>query len=213
MINLNILLDNIKSDISSKLPTHLNQKIEESIEDLKRNRVGESTLKLGDTLPNFALPNLQEEMIESKYLLKDSNYLIVSFYRGTWCPYCNMELNIFQKVLPQLKQKKANLVAISPQCSKSSKLTFAQNPFDFDILVDYNNKYAKSIGIAFELQKFMQPYYLELGINLPEQNGTDDYSLPIPATFVIDKKQTIVYSHVDADYSKRVDIDNLLNSL
>lgn len=213
MINLNILLRNLKSDLTKKIPPHINLKIEESIEDLRHQQIVKSSPQKGDTLLPFSIPNIEGKDVCLDSLLQNNEYVVISFYRGTWCPYCNLELKTFQKIRPQLQQKKATLVAISPQCYQKSKTVLDQNPFDFDICIDNNNLYAKSIGIAFELQTFIQPYYMQLGINLSEHNLNTDFSLPVPAVFVVDKNKTIVYSFIDVDYSKRVDIDELLNIL
>lgn len=213
MINLSNLLDNLKCQISAKLPEHVNKVLADSIEDLRLNKIGEPALQAGDTLPSFALPNTQGKVIGSETLLHENDRLIIAFFRGSWCPYCNLELKVLQRILPQLKSKKTALVAISPQIPEKNAEMSTEAPFGFDILSDLNNLYAKKLGIAFDLQDFVLPYYHQLGINLSEYNANDDNCLPIPAVFVIDKNRTILFSSIDVDYTKRVNIDELLNSL
>lgn len=213
MINLSNLLNNLKYQISAKLPEHINKALADSIDDLRLNKIGKSALQKGDTLPSFALSNTRGEIIESNAILKDNDRLIIAFFRGSWCPYCNLEMKALEKVLPQIKAKQTSLVAISPQVVEKNAEMSTETPFGFDILSDTDNKYAKELGIAFDLQDFVIPYYRQLGINLSEYNGNDDNSLPIPAIFVIDKNRTIIFSCIDVDYTKRVDIDELLNSL
>ena len=213
MINLSNLLNNLKYQISAKLPEHINKALADSIDDLRLNKIGESALQAGDTLPSFALRNTRGEIIEPDAILKDHDRLIIAFFRGNWCPYCNLEMKALEKVLPQIKAKRTALVAISPQVVEKNAEMSTETPFGFDILSDTDNKYAKELGIAFDLQDFVIPYYRQLGINLSEYNGNDDNSLPIPAVFVIDKNRTIIFSCIDVDYTKRVNIDELLNSL
>lgn len=213
MINLDILLDNLKLQLSAQLPDPINKAFEESIQDLKLRKVAESVYRNGDTLPSFALPDTRGEMVESDALLKENDHLIVAFFRGSWCPYCNLELKALQDILPEIKAKRAALVAISPQSIEKSATTLVDNPFGFDILSDNNNRYAKQLGIAFDVQDFVLLYYQQLGINLSEYNGNDENSLPVPAVFVIDRNKTITYSFINVDYTKRVDIKELLNSL
>ncbi|QIK55043.1 AhpC/TSA family protein [Dysgonomonas sp. HDW5B] len=213
MINLSNLLNNLKYQISAKLPEHINKALANSIDDLRLNKIGESALQTGDTLPSFALSNTRGEIIEADAILKDNDHLIIAFFRGSWCPYCNLEMKALEKVLPQIRAKQTSLVTISPQVVEKNAEMSTETLFGFDILSDTDNKYAKELGIAFDLQDFVIPYYRQLGINLSEYNGNDDNSLPIPAVFVIDKNRTIIFSCIDVDYTKRVNIDELLNSL
>lgn len=213
MINLNNLLHNLKLQLSAQLPDIINIAFEESIQDLKVQKIGESAHKSGDTLPSFSLPNTKGELINSDKLLLENDKLIIAFFRGGWCPYCNLELKAFQDVLSQITTKKTALVAISPQLIEKSVSMSTDSPFGFDILYDKDNTYAKELNIAFDLQASLLPYYQQLGIHLEEYNGNEENSLPIPAVFVIDKNKTVTFTFIDADYTERVNIEELLNSL
>lgn len=213
MINLNNLLDNLKLQITAKLPAHINKAFEDSIRDLKVNNIGESSSQNGDILPSFMLSNTKGQIIESDALLQENENLIIAFFRGSWCPYCNLELKALQNVLPEIRAKQTALVAITPQVIEKNAEMSTDTPFEFDILSDINNQYAKKLGIVFNLQDFVLPYYLQLEINLSEYNGNNENSLPIPAVFVIDKNKVIKFSSINADYTKRVNIEELLNSL
>lgn len=213
MINLNNLLHNLKLQLSAQLPDIINIAFEESIQDLKVQKIGESAHKRGDTLPSFSLPNTKGELINSDKLLLENDKLIIAFFRGGWCPYCNLELKAFQDVLSQITIKKTALVAISPQLIEKSVSMSTDSPFGFDILYDKDNTYAKELNIAFDLQASLLPYYQQLGIHLEEYNGNEENSLPIPAVFVIDKNKTITFTFIDVDYTERVNIEELLNNL
>ena len=213
MINLNNLLHNLKLQLSAQLPDTINIAFEESIQDLKVQKIGESAHKSGDTLPSLSLPNTKGELINSDKLLLENDKLIIAFFRGGWCPYCNLELKAFQDVLSQITTKKAALVAISPQLIEKSVSMSTDSPFGFDILYDKDNTYAKELNIAFDLQTSLLPYYQQLGIHLEEYNGNEENSLPIPAVFVIDKNKIVTFTFIDADYTERVNIEELLNNL
>lgn len=213
MINLNNLLHNLKLQLSAQLPDIINIAFEESIQDLKVQKIGESAHKSGDTLPSFSLPNTKGELINSDKLLLENDKLIIAFFRGIWCPYCNLELKAFQDVRSQITTKKAALVAVSPQLIEKSVSMSTDSPFGFDILYDKDNTYAKELNIAFDLQASLLPYYQQLGIHLEEYNGNEENSLPIPAVFVIDKNKIVTFTFIDADYTERVNIEELLNSL
>lgn len=213
MINLNNLLDNLKLQLSEQLPDHINKAFDDSIRDLYVSKIGESSFQKGDTLPAFSLSNINGEVIKSDTLLKGNEYLIIAFFRGSWCPYCSLELKALQDILPQIKARQAALVAISPQSAEKSADMWADSPFGFDILCDTNNQYAKELGIAFDVQEFVLQYYQQLGINLSEYNNNEENSLPVPAVFVIDRNRTVTFSFIDVDYTRRVNIDQLLNSL
>lgn len=116
-------------------------------------------------------------------------------------------------MLPLIKAKNTALVAISPQKVEKNASMSTGNPFGFDILSDIDDRYAKELNIAFGVQDFVLPYYQQLGIDLKEYNGNEEYSLPVPAVFVIDKNRTITFSFIDVDYTKRVNMEELINSL
>lgn len=213
MINLNNLLDNLKLQLSEQLPDSINKAFEDSIRDLQVNKIGESSFQKGDSLPAFSLSNIEGEVITSDILLESNEQLIIAFFRGSWCPYCNLELKALQGVLPQIKAKRAALVAIWPQSSDKSAAMLARTPLDFDILTDRDNQYAKELNIAFDVQDFVLHYYQQLGVNLSEYNDSNENTLPIPAVFVVDKNRTVTFSCIDADYTRRVDLEQLLNSL
>ena len=163
-------------------------------------------------MPEFLLPNVKNEIINSNEILKNGK-MIIAFYRGSWCPYCNLQLKTLQDYLTKIKDKKATLVAISPQSPDSSLTVVEKHNLTFEVLTDTDNLFAKQLGISFELQDFVLPYYQALGIDLMHFNKNNDNSLPVPAVFVIDQNGKIIYKFVDANYMNRIDIDELLQTL
>lgn len=210
-MDLALQIKQLNDDLSSKLPSEMLLAFEESINDLKKDYTG-PLFTVGDILPGFSLTNSNNQLINSDTLL-DNGKLIITFFRGSWCPYCNVQLKAFQDAIPQIKAKNATLIAISPQTYTFSNRLAEEHTLDFEILFDKNNEYAQKLGIVITLQDFVLSQYKALGIDLKSFNGINDYSLPIPATFVIENNGRILYTFNDVDYTKRADIQEIINKL
>ncbi len=154
--------------------------------------------------PNFTLPNATGQLVTLADILRRGP-VILNFYRGGWCPYCNLELRAYQQALPQIKAAGAELLAISPQDPDASLSTAEKNELAFEVLSDEGSKIANNYGIAFKLPDALQRLYTDLNHALPDANGTPDWQLPIPATFVIDQNQRIVLAYIDVDYRNRLE--------
>jgi peroxiredoxin len=139
--------------------------------------------------------------------------VVVSFYRGGWCPYCNLELRALQNALPEIKQLGAQLVAISPQTPDESLSTAEKNELEFAVLSDIGSATAKAYGIAFDLTEELRPIYSRLGHALPDKNGDDSWILPIPATYVIDKDGIVALAFVDVDYRNRLEPAEIVTAI
>lgn len=205
-------IEQFNNELATQVPQQVLEAFRKSIEDLQKKKIEEKSIKLGEIMPEFLLPNVKNEIINSNEILKNGK-MIIAFYRGSWCPYCNLELKILQDHLPKIKDKKATLVAISPQSPDNSLTVVEKHNLTFEVLTDTDNFFAKQFGISFELQDFVLPYYQALGIDLMHFNKNNDNSLPVPAVFVIDQNGKIIYKFVDANYMNRIDIDELLQTL
>jgi len=173
-------------------------------EKLVQSGVINNALKVGDKAPFFSLPNANNKSISSTELLQKGP-LVINFYRGGWCPYCNLELKAYQQILPEIKGLGAQLVAISPNLPDKSLSTVEKNSLDFYVLSDVGNKAAGDFGLVFTLDEELLPIYKQFGINISEDNGDDSYELPFPATYVLNSDGAIVLTFVDADYTKRLE--------
>ncbi|HBV15927.1 peroxiredoxin-like family protein [Chryseobacterium carnipullorum] len=205
-------IDELNHTLSSQLPIEVLQAFRKSIEELKTSNLEKSSLKVGDKMPEFSLPNTFGQMISSREILKKEK-MILTFYRGNWCPYCNLELRSLQENLSLIKNKNSFLVAVSPQTLHYSKTTVEENELGFDVLTDAGNAFAKKLGIVFQLPDFLLPYYESLGIDLTEFNGNEDNMLPIPAVFVVDRNGYIIFRFLDVNYMNRLDIEELIKVL
>jgi peroxiredoxin len=139
--------------------------------------------------------------------------LVISFYRGVWCPYCNMELQALEAALPAFQEHGASLVAISPQIRANSRKSQRENNLSFPILSDTGNDVAAAFGLRFTLPDYLVELYKGFGNNLPVINGDDSWTLPMPGRFVIGQDGVILYAEVNPDYTLRPDPVELLPAL
>jgi peroxiredoxin len=139
--------------------------------------------------------------------------LIVVFYRGGWCPYCNLELRAWQGMLADVKAKGAQMVAISPQTPDNSLNTQQKNELAFEVLSDSELLASNSFGIAFDLSPELVALYSSVGHDLPKTNGNGRWTLPVPATYVIGTDGVIQFAHLDVDYRNRAEPSDILASI
>ena len=212
MNNLANQIENFNRELAKQVPQEVLEAFGKSIADLKTKSIEQNSIKVGEIMPDFSLLNAKIETINSNEILKQGK-MIVAFYRGSWCPYCNLELKALQDNLSKFQDKKTTLVAISPQSPDNSLTIIEKQNLTFEILSDTDNKFAKKLGIVFELQDFVLPYYAALGIDLVAFNKNKENNLPVPAVFVVDTNGKILYKFVDTNYMNRIDIDELINQL
>jgi peroxiredoxin len=202
----------MKAASASKVPPEVAKIMSEATEKLKKSHIAENTLKVGQSMPSFSLPDFKGKKVSLKESLKNGP-VIISFYRGSWCPYCNAQLNSFQQHLADFKQKGATLIAISPEKPDLTAVAAENKKLEFPILTDKDNKFAKKIGLVFGVPAELKAVYKKFGIDLEESQGNSDWNLPMPATYVVSKKGKIIYAFVDADYTLRATAEDVLNAL
>jgi len=177
-----------------------------------RDGLAKSALKTGDRAPAIVLGNARGDTVDVGALLKKGP-VIVSFYRGGWCPYCNLELRAFQQILPEIKAVGAALVAISPEKPDDTLSTAEKNALSFEVLSDLGQKVGRAFGLVYDFSDELKSAYKEFGIDIPGKNGAEDWALPISATYVIDRDGTIIYAYTDADYRDRAEPADVLEVL
>jgi len=198
--------------VSQKVPQDILNTMLDVTRRLVESGIADNSLKVGDKVPDFNLPNAAGEEVRLKEFL-DKGPVILNFYRGGWCPYCNLELNAYQKHLPDINELGASLVAISPQTPDNSLSTAEKNELKFQVLSDVGNKVANQFGLVFKVPSELQEIYNNFGITLPKFNGDESWELPMPGTYVIDKDGTVSYAFADADYTKRAEPDEVIAKL
>jgi peroxiredoxin len=205
-------LDDLTQASKNKLPAEKRAVMDNAIKELERSSVMKTALHEGQDMPPFQLKNAKGEVVNSSSLLKKSS-LVVVFYRGSWCPYCNIQLHALQAGLPEIKSAGGDLVAISPEKPDGSLTLIQKHNLTFQVLSDPNLKVSKEFGIVYRLPEELQKIYLSFGNDLRKVNGTKDWDLPLAATYVVDGKGRIIYSFVDADYKKRAELSDILKAL
>jgi len=165
--------------------------------------------KAGDLAPDFTLLDPDGKPVSLRELLARGP-LVLSFYRGVWCPYCNFELQALQEALPEIAARGASLVAISPQTAANSRRSQRDNKLGFPILSDPKSEVANAFGIRFRLPDYLVESYKGFGNNLPVVNDDPSWVLPMPARYVIGTDGIIAYSEVNPDYTQRPDPSELL---
>ncbi|OBJ50939.1 hypothetical protein A9W95_23015 [Mycobacterium sp. 1423905.2] len=159
---------------------------------------------VGDAAPTFALPNEVGEIVSLDGLLA-SGPAVLAFYRGVWCPFCSLTLRAYQPHLPALRASGASMVAISLQTPDASLSTAAGNGLSYPVLSDVGGAVSRDYGLVFQLPGYLQDVYRQLGHPLPTFNGTNDWALPVPAVFVIDKSGVVRFGKALLDYTQRTD--------
>jgi peroxiredoxin len=202
-------LDTYKASFRKRAPAHAQEIMSKATDELHASGIVGQAIQLGDTLPHFNLPNQDGELVSSQALLEDGP-LVVSFFRGIWCPYCNIELEALNRALPEIKAHRANFVTISPQLGKSAKRNKKSKNLDFDILIDEGNEYAKDLGLVFALPNDLREVYRSFDIDLPKHNGDESWTLPMPARLVINEDNKVVYANVNPDYTVRPEPEEFL---
>lgn len=205
-------LDQLKVALAVKLPSGASEIMHRATKELVASGAADRALQVGDQAPRFVLKNLDEREVSSSELL-DVGPLIVSFYRGVWCPYCNLDLQALQAALPEFDKRGARLVAISPQTSSNSRKSVRQNDLTFPILSDEKNQIAEAFGIKFTLPGYLVELYSGLGYNLSMINNDPSWTLPMPARYLIAQDNTIAYAEVNPDYTRRPEPDALFPAI
>jgi len=169
-------------------------------------------VKVGDRAPEFDLENARGRRVGLAGLLARGP-LVLTFYRGAWCPYCNAQLRGLQVVLPEIEALGASLVAVSPQLPDKSLDLVTMNQLTFEVLSDVGGYVASDYGIVFALTPEDRTLMLEVGNDLVAYNGDDGLLLPAPSTFLIDPVGIVRFAHVGADFTERLDASEVVAGL
>jgi peroxiredoxin len=213
-MSLQAKLDAFKADFEAGKPPYSAPRavieiMHRATAELIASGAAQRALKAGDRVPTFVLQDANGKTVSSPELLSQGP-LVVSFYRGVWCPYCNMELQALQGALPTFRELGAQLVAISPQNAVNSRKSVRANRLDFPILSDPGNETAAAFGLRFVLPDYLIDLYQSLKNDLPTFNRDTSWSLPMPGRFVIGQDGIIRYAEVNPDYTRRPEPSDML---
>ncbi len=207
-------LDAFKADFEAgkppyRVPPSVIETMHRATAELIASRQAERAKKAGDVAPAFILDDQDGRSVSSAALLGEGP-LVLTFYRGVWCPYCNMELQAIQAALPEITARGANVVALSPQTQPNSRKSSRQNQLTFPILSDVGGEVAASFGLRFALPEYLIALYRDLKNDLPTFNADPSWTLPMPGRYVIGTDGVIAYAEVNPDYTRRPDPSELL---
>jgi peroxiredoxin len=183
-------------------PPEIHPVMERATAELIASGQAGRAIKAGDLAPHFNLKDQDGNDVSSAALLIKGP-LVVTFYRGVWCPYCNIELQAINAVLPQIQAYGANVMAISPQTPVNSRKSVRTNELGFPVLSDAGGQTGADFGLRFALPDYLVELYKNLKNDLPAFNNDPSWTLPMPARYVIGQDGIVLYSEVNPDYTRR----------
>ena len=180
------------------------------VSEMVRDRVGADAMREGDMFPfDVVLPDASGAMCSLDQLLAEGPIVLV-FYRGSWCPFCNLHLVGFEMLDAEFRRAGAQLVAVSPQTIDTSLETVQLGNLGYSVLSDLGNVLSRQLGLVFKAPENIKDVYRSIGIDFEAHNGDCSWEIPISATYVIHSSHRVVFSHVDVDYTNRVDPSEVL---
>jgi peroxiredoxin len=213
-------LDSLTAKLRAMVPAERLAVVDLAAEELIHSGLANRALKAGDHAPSFELPDGDGMLWRSEDLLRPftpsagaNGALVIVFYRGRWCAYCNAQLSALQEIHSQIAEAGASLVAISPQTQKHSYMTRDMHKLRFPVLSDQGNQIARKFGLVYRLSPELQAMYESIMTKLPGYNGEQSWELPLAATYVVKPGGTILWSRINADWRKRPEPEEILKVL
>ncbi len=198
--------------MSQNAPKDVLETMGAEIGKLAQSGIAENSLKTGSLAPAFELQDSKGNLISLESLTKKGS-VVISFNRGNWCPFCNIEFKHLQQSVEAVKKAGANLIVIAPQLPEKSNELIAQNNFDFPVLYDKGNEVAKKFGLAFTLAEPLRPIHKAFQMDIPAHNGDERYELPVPATYVVNQNNEITFAYVNPNWMERANTEEYLSVL
>jgi peroxiredoxin len=190
-----------------------NQSINErAIRELTDSGIAEKILPIGANAPEFRLLDQNGNQVSSAELLSKGP-LVISFFRGRWCPFCVAEIESLRDVLPHIENAGASLIAISPMQVRHNFFMADQHRLHFPVLSDSGNQVARKFGLAYRVPDYQKQLYRSVFVNLPHLNGDDSWELPLPATYVIGRDGNVLFAYASANYMERAEPADVLAAL
>jgi peroxiredoxin len=213
MSTLSQQLEEYRAGWLQRVPAERRAAMERHIAHLLESGIGGSAMQVGDQAPEIVLPDAHGRTFEVARLLA-MGPVIVTFYRGGWCPFCNLELKAYQAVLPRIAAAGASLVAISPEKPDDTVSTTEKNALTFPVLSDVGQRVGKAFGLVYSFTDELRSVYDGFKLDIPDKNGApDDWSLPLSATYVIGTDGRILFADTSVDYRRRTDPLDVLHVL
>ncbi len=205
-------LDAFTRLVQNETPPRLLSVLERFTDALREQNASARSLQVGDTVANVTL-NLPRHRPVDLYTLLNEGPVVLSFCRGGWCPYCNLELKALHHAQPEIKRRGAQLIVITPERPENIAQTVRKNRLDYPVVHDVNSEVARQFGLAVSLSEPIKALYRSLGLNLAARNADVLIRLPLPATYVINTDYRVHYAFVNEDYTQRAEPAEVLASL
>lgn len=206
-------LKEFRANWRARVPLERQATMDRHVAHLAESGISRNAKQVGDSAPAIRLKDQHGQEFDVASLLAKGP-VIVTFYRGGWCPFCNLELKAYQDVLPRIHGAGANLVAISPEKPDDTITTAEKNSLTFPVLSDTGQKVGKAFGVVYTFTDEVRTVYEGFKLDIPAKNGTpDDWSLPLSATYLIDRDGTILFADTGVDYRERSDPFDVLQVL
>ena len=212
MTSLNAELRALNEARHRHIPAEMRQVMDRANHELADSGQAGRALAAGDRAPHFTLPSATGATVALDQLLAHGP-VVLTFYRGAWCPYCNLALRALQRHHTDITARGARLVAVSPQIPDESLTLTEKHGLAFDVLSDLGSDTAKQYGLAFDLPEDLAAADDKLGFDLQRVNDGHPRTLPLPATYVIDRDGVIRWAFVDTDYTARAEPADVLAAL
>ncbi len=212
MFRLQYQLDQITEQTRQLVQPERLDPNENAVAELFASGIEQQILPVGNPAPEFALPDANGRIVRSADLLA-LGPVIVSFFRGRWCPYCMAELAAWRDLYPELRRRGALLVAIAPQTIHQNSLLLQQHPLPFPVLSDAECTVAECFRVAYMVPEYHQQHYRRILVNIPFMNGDLSWRLPLPATFLLQSDGSIAFAQAHADFRVRPEPEDVLAAL
>lgn len=202
-------LDAMSARAAERMPPEQIKKFGEGVQQVKATGIESRALQVGAVAPDFTLPEAKGKPVTLSTMLKDGP-VVLTWYRGGWCPYCNLQLAAYQEKMEELKAMGAQLVAISPQLPDGSMSTAQKSALEFSVVSDVGNTTAKAYGLAYKVPAAIEDMYKTF---LPKANGDESLELPLSAVYVVGRDGKIKWAQVDADYRVRAEPEDVVRAV
>lgn len=204
-------LESMMKASQERLAESVESVFKNSIDELQKN-ADQYGLKIGEKAPNFVLKNQLGETVELQKVLAEKKVVLV-FYRGAWCPYCNLQLKAYQDILHDIEAMNGTLIAVHPQMPDDGMKLSEKLNLGFDILSDPKLVAIEAYHLKYSLPEALKEAYRSLGLDLSHLNANHNWELPITATFIIDQQGMICHAYTDVDYKHRMEPKDILSVL
>jgi peroxiredoxin len=203
-MSLREALESLAQSARARRPADIQRVIDAAVASLEQSGIARSCLQVGEMAPDFDLESVDGRRVSLESVLR-AGPAVLAFYRGGWCPYCNLALRALDLALPALRDQNATLLAISPQRTAAIRETSDKYGLKFALLSDPGNRVGRLFGLTYRMPDDLVAFYRDLGIDLPTANGTTTWELPLPATYVVGQDGAVAHAFIDVDYTRRAE--------